>query len=114
MDRERFVNEDVYFAYDSSVLSGEAQANLQRKARWLQANPNIAIIIEGHTDERGTGAYNLALGDRRAQRVEAYFKDLGIAADRMLTVSFGEERPAVTGAGEEIWSRNRRAHTAIE
>jgi len=114
MDRERFVNDDIYFAYDSSVLSADAQMNLKRKARWLKANPNIAFIIEGHTDERGTGAYNLALGDRRAQRTMAFLKDLGITEDRMLTVSFGEERPAVTGAGEQVWSLNRRVHTAIE
>ncbi len=114
MNRERFINEDIYFAYDSAVLNAEAQANLQRKARWLQANPNIAFIIQGHTDERGTVAYNLALGDRRAQRVESYLKDLGITADRMLTVSFGEEQPVDSTSSEQAWSRNRRVHTAIE
>ena len=113
MDRERFVNEDVYFAYDSSALNGDAQANLQRKARWLQANPNIAFIIQGHTDERGTVAYNLALGDRRAQRVEAYLREMGITADRMLTVSFGEEQPVDPASNEQAWSRNRRVQFLV-
>jgi peptidoglycan-associated lipoprotein len=72
------------------------------------------VIIEGHTDERGTGAYNLALGDRRAQRVLAYFRELGIDEKRLMTVSFGEERPVDPAPTEQAWSQNRRAHTAIE
>ena len=112
-ERERFVNEDVHFDFDSSVLSAEAQQILLDKAQWLRRNSDASVTIEGHCDERGTNEYNLALGDRRANSVRAYLTDLGISASRMDTVSYGEERPLDPGHDEAAWARNRRAHFEI-
>ena len=112
-ERERFVNEDVHFDFDSSVLSAEAQQILLDKAQWLRRNSDASVTIEGHCDERGTNEYNLALGDRRANSVRAYLTDLGISASRMDTVSYGEERPLDSGHDEAAWARNRRAHFEI-
>ncbi len=101
---------DIFFDYDSSeILSGETAA-LEAKAAWLKSNPKAKTTIEGHCDERGTSEYNLALGDRRAARAKSFLEKLGISADRMETVSYGEEKPAVVGHTEEAWSKNRRAH----
>jgi peptidoglycan-associated lipoprotein len=112
-ERERFVNEDVHFDFDSSVLSAEAQQILLDKAQWLRRNSDASVTIEGHCDERGTNEYNLALGDRRANSVRAYLTDLGISASRMDAVSYGEERPLDPGHDEAAWARNRRAHFEI-
>jgi len=112
--RTRFVQEDVFFAFDSAALSGEARDSLRFKARWLQENPGVNILIEGHTDERGTGEYNLALGERRALTARDFLVNLGISSERIRTVSYGEERPADPGHDEEAWARNRRAHFVIE
>ncbi|MEZ4526941.1 MAG: peptidoglycan-associated lipoprotein Pal [Desulfobacterales bacterium] len=112
--RERFMNEDIYFAFDQSVLTAEAQRILQDKAQWMQSRPDVSVIIEGHCDERGTTEYNLALGDRRAESAKAFLVNLGIAASRMTTVSYGEERPADPGHNEAAWARNRRAHFVIQ
>ncbi|MGE0085508.1 MAG: peptidoglycan-associated lipoprotein Pal [Desulfococcaceae bacterium] len=112
--RERFMNEDIYFAFDQSALSSEAQSILQQKAQWLQSRPDMSFTIEGHCDERGTTEYNLALGDRRAESAKAFLVNLGISASRITTVSYGEERPADPGHDESAWSRNRRAHFVIQ
>lgn len=111
--RERFIFEDIFFMYDSAVLSSEAQAILQDKAQWLMANPRIKISIEGHTDERGTVAYNLALGNQRAESAKNFLMNLGVGAERMRTVSYGEEQPLDPGTDEGAWSRNRRVHFEI-
>jgi len=111
--RERFMNEDIYFDFDQSVLTANAQSILQQKAQWMRSRPDVSVIIEGHCDERGTAEYNLALGDRRAESAKAFLMNLGIAASRMNTVSYGEERPADSGHGESAWARNRRAHFVI-
>lgn len=112
-ERELFISEDIFFMYNSAVLSADAQAILQDKAQWLKANPRIKISIEGHTDERGTVAYNLALGNQRAENTKNFLIELGIGAGRMRTVSYGEERPLDPGVDESAWSRNRRAHFEI-
>jgi peptidoglycan-associated lipoprotein len=112
--RTRFVQEDVFFAFDSAALSGEARDVLRFKAKWLQENPGVNILIEGHTDERGTGEYNLALGERRALTARDFLVNLGISPERIRTVSYGEERPADPGHDAEAWARNRRAHFVIE
>ncbi len=112
--RTRFVQEDVFFAFDSAALNEEAREVLRFKASWLQQNPGVNIIIEGHTDERGTGEYNLALGERRALTARDFLVNLGISPERVRTVSYGEERPADPGHDEEAWARNRRAHFVIE
>lgn len=108
-----FVNEDVHFAFDSSFLDAEAERILAQKAAWLQANADASVQIEGHCDERGTSAYNLALGERRANAVQEYLAVLGIGPDRLSTISYGEEQPLDPGHDEAAWSRNRRAHFVI-
>jgi peptidoglycan-associated lipoprotein len=111
--KEKFVNENVHFAYDSSALTATAQIILDQKAKWLIENPNVNVIIEGHCDERGTVAYNLALGERRAESAKRYLLDLGVPAARLSTVSYGEESPLDPGKNEEAWARNRRAQFTI-
>ena len=107
------VGNTVYFGFDSSELAGEAQATLDRQAAFLNVNPTVVVIIEGHADERGTREYNLALGDRRAVAVRDYLLAKGLNAARVRTVSYGKERPAVSGSNEEAWAKNRRAATVL-
>jgi peptidoglycan-associated lipoprotein len=107
------VGNTVYFGFDSSELGGEARATLDRQAAFLNVNPTMIVIIEGHADERGTREYNLALGDRRAVAVRDYLLAKGLNAARVRTVSYGKERPAVSGSNEESWAKNRRASTAL-
>jgi len=103
------VGDRVFFAYDSAIISTEGQSVLRRVADWLAKYPNVKISIEGHADERGTREYNLALGDRRAVAVKRALVAFGVGADRLATVSYGKERPAVVGSSEAVWSQNRRA-----
>ena len=110
MNRQRFINADIFFEFDSSTISTEAEAILRAKAEWMQRNPSLAIVIEGHCDNRGTTEYNLALGERRAEGVKRFLIDLGVSETRIRTISFAEERPLDRGDGEEAWSKNRRAH----
>ncbi|MGD8241236.1 MAG: peptidoglycan-associated lipoprotein Pal [Desulfobacterales bacterium] len=110
MNRQRFINADIFFEFDSSTISTEAEAILRAKAEWMQRNPSLAIVIEGHCDNRGTTEYNLALGERRAEGVKRFLIDLGVSETRIRTISFGEERPLDRGEGEAAWSKNRRAH----
>lgn len=107
------MQEDIYYDFDKSTLKPAAQDNLTKKAAWLRSNPNATVTIEGHCDERGTNEYNLALGDRRADSAKAFLVDLGIAASRLTTVSYGEERPICNQQNEECWAKNRRAHFVI-
>src|SRR6056300_1893577 len=107
------VGNTVYFGFDSSELVGEAQATLDRQAAFLNVNPTMVVIIEGHADERGTREYNLALGDRRAVAVRDYLLAKGLNAARVRTVSYGKERPAVSGSNDEAWAKNRRAATVL-
>ena len=101
---------DAFFDYDSSVIRPDAQASLTKDATWLQRWPSTKVTISGHCDERGTAEYNLALGERRAAAVKLYLQSLGVAADRMLTVSYGKERPFCTESNESCWQQNRRGH----
>jgi len=114
VSREAFLNEHLYFPYDSSELSPRAQTKLRKKADWLRKNPGLTAIIEGHCDERGTTEYNLALGDRRAESVKIFLTNLGIAPTRLLTISYGEERPIDPGHSESAWAKNRRAQFVFE
>ncbi len=109
-----FISEDIYFDFDSAQLLPKAQEVLKRKAEWLRAHPGARAIIEGHTDERGTVEYNLALGDRRAEAAKAFLVELGISPDRITTISYGEERPADPGHDEAAWAKNRRAQFVLE
>ena len=103
----------VYFDYDKSSLKAEAKAQLEKAAEWLKANRSVNCQIEGHCDERGTNEYNLALGERRALSARRYLVVLGINPDRLFTISYGEERPAVEGHDESAWKFNRRAEFGI-
>jgi peptidoglycan-associated lipoprotein len=107
------VGDRVFFDYDSVVLNAEATRVLDGQAAWLQQYPDVVITIEGHADERGTREYNLALGDRRANAVRNYLMALGIDQERILTISYGEERPADPGHHDTAWAQNRRAVTTV-
>ncbi|HET7594263.1 MAG TPA: peptidoglycan-associated lipoprotein Pal [Stellaceae bacterium] len=108
------ISDTVYFDYDKTTLRPDALPALQRIAEWMKQNPSVQIRIAGHADERGTREYNLALGDRRATAVRGYLVSLGIPAQRLETMSYGKERPAVVGSNEESWAKNRRAVAEIE
>lgn len=99
---------DIHFGFDSFDLSPEARATLHGTAAWLRSNPAVRVEIEGHCDARGTNEYNLALGARRAQTAMDYLVSLGIAPDRLSTISYGEEIPVCRDANESCWQRNRR------
>ena len=108
--REMFLNNNIYFDFDSAVLKPDAQSLLQIKAQWLKDNPDvIAVLIEGHCDERGTAAYNLALGAKRADAVKKFMTDMGLDNLSIETQSYGEEKPADYNHNEEAWAKNRRA-----
>ena len=98
----------VHFALDSSNLSAEARQNLTRKAEILRQYPQIKLIVEGNCDQRGTAEYNLALGERRAQAAKTYLVNLGVNAEQLTTVSFGEEKLLLFGHDEISWAQNRR------
>jgi peptidoglycan-associated lipoprotein len=101
---------DVYFDYDQSALKAASRSTLEDNARALQNGLTGSLVIEGHCDERGTHAYNMVLGERRAQAVRRYLEDLGIASDRIQIVSYGKERPFCKEHSEACWQENRRAH----
>jgi peptidoglycan-associated lipoprotein len=104
----------VYFSYDSTEFDEAAIAAMRANAAWLKANPKHPIRIEGNSDERGTIKYNLALGQRRGDAVRQYLSSLGVPADRMRVVSYGEEKPVNEGHDEGSWKQNRRAEFWIE
>jgi len=108
-----FVNENILFSFDSSVLSDQAQQILNSKADYLRSNSGVTVTVEGHCDARGTEAYNIALGERRAESVKNFLVDLGISANRLNTVSYGEERPIAMGQDEASWAKNRRAQFMV-
>ena len=107
------VGDRVFFEVDSSELTAQARATLEKQAQWLQTYRTYAFTIEGHADERGTREYNIALGARRAQSVRDYLAARGIEANRMRTVSFGKERPVAVCNDISCWSQNRRAVTVL-
>src|SRR5438309_276683 len=112
-DLEASAGDRVFFAFDRSDITPEAQEILARQADWLRRYPNVTVTIEGHCDERGTREYNLALGERRAQAVKNVLVASGIPASRISTISYGKERPAVVGSREEAYAQNRRAVTTV-
>ncbi len=105
---EAFEAKNIYFDFDRSEIKPEAEQTLKKKAQWLKKNPEYAVRIEGHCDERGTNEYNLALGERRANAAKNYLMSLGISKDRITTISYGEERPADPRHNEDAWAKNRR------
>lgn len=106
--------ESVYFDYDRYELREDARATLANNAKQLESNAAARVSIEGHCDERGTTEYNLALGEKRAQAARDYLVNYGIGADRLTTVSFGEERPVDPGHDESAWAKNRRAAFVVK
>ena len=107
------VGDRVFFEFDSSELTIDAQATLDAQAAWLMQYPDTNITVEGHADERGTREYNLALGDKRAFSVYSYLAQAGIDTNRMEYVSWGKERPEVIGSDETAYSQNRRGVTLV-
>ena len=103
----------VFFDLDMSELLPDGQAALRRNADWMRQWDSTRVTVQGHCDERGTNEYNLALGERRAAAVRDYLVSLGIAANRIATVSRGEESPFCTDSHEGCWSRNRRGHFVV-
>jgi peptidoglycan-associated lipoprotein len=103
----------VHFDFDQSDIRPDTRATLDAKVPILQANPNVVIRIAGHTDERGSDEYNLALGQRRAAAAKRYLVERGIAESRIETISYGEERPVQQGSDEDAWAQNRRAEFEI-
>ena len=104
---------DVFFDFDKFQIRDDQKVALDTNVAWLKANPRAKLAIEGHCDERGTPEYNLGLGERRAKAVKEYLVTAGIAADRIVTASYGEERPFVLGHDEAAWRWNRRGHFVI-
>jgi peptidoglycan-associated lipoprotein len=105
--------QDVYFEFDKSDLTESARQILKQNADWINGSPGVRIQIEGHTDERGTEEYNLALGERRARTVKNYLISLGVDPGRLYTISYGEELPVNPEHNEAAWSQNRRAHFLV-
>jgi peptidoglycan-associated lipoprotein len=112
-DLEATAGNKVYFNTDRSDITPEGRQILQRQADWLKRYPNVTVTVEGHADERGTREYNLALGERRASAVKNVLVALGIPANRVSTISYGKERPAVVGSNDQAWAQNRRGVTIV-
>ena len=103
----------IYFDFDKYEVRADAQPVLDAQAAWLARYPAVQVRIEGNCDERGTREYNIALGARRASAVRDYLVAHGVPSARITTVSYGKEKPIDAGTGEDAWSKNRNAHTAI-
>jgi peptidoglycan-associated lipoprotein len=112
-DLAQTAGDRVFFEFDRSDVTPEAQQTLQRQAEWLQHYPNVSVTIEGHCDERGTREYNLALGERRANAAKQVLVAAGIPSSRISTISYGKDRPVVPGSNEEAWAQNRVAITTV-
>ena len=112
-DLAQSAGDRVFFEFDRSDITPEAQQTLQRQAQWLQRYPNVTVTIEGHCDERGTREYNLALGERRANSAKQVLLAAGIPSSRVSTISYGKDRPVVPGSTEEAWAQNRVAITTV-
>ena len=104
---------DTFFSYDSTELTAEARAAIQKNVDWMKRWTTTKVMVEGHADSRGTNEYNLALGERRADAVRDYLVSLGISADRITIVSKGEEQPFCSEETEACWQQNRRGHFLV-
>ena len=107
------VGDFVYFDLDSYDIRSDAMPVLDAQAAWLRQYPGVRVRVEGNCDERGTREYNLALGARRANAVRDYLASRGVASSRIVTLSWGKERPVDPGSNEDAWARNRNGHTVI-
>lgn len=108
------VGDRVFFDFDKSDLDDRARGVLQKQAAWLQRYGAVILTIEGHSDERGTREYNIALGARRAQSVKDYLTSLGVSTARLETISYGKERPVCIESNEACWAQNRRGVSLIK
>jgi len=108
------VLKDAFFDFDKSSIRPDAKQSLDENAKWLKANPNAALTIEGHCDERGTREYNLGLGQRRAKAAKDYLVSAGINPKRIKIISYGKERPFASGHDESAWKLNRRVHFVLQ
>ena len=113
-EKIKFMYEDIYFMKGRHSLNSEARNILKRKAAWLQKNPDLKVVLEGHTDERGSKEYNFALGDLRAGAVKSFLIRQGIESPRLIAVSYGNERPIDKSKTEKGREKNRRVHFVIE
>lgn len=107
-DRDTLATETIYFDFDKSNVKPQYAANINKVAEHLKAHGDTKLLVEGHCDDRGTEEYNLALGERRALAIREKLLAAGVSGDRMTTISFGKEKPAMVGATEEAYSKNRR------
>ena len=105
---------DVFFGYDSWTISEDGRQALTRDADWMKSNSSALIKVEGHCDERGTSAYNLVLGEKRAKAARNYLVELGVSANRLSVVSYGKERPICNEHAESCYQQNRRGHLAVK
>jgi len=105
---------DIYFDFDQYNVRSDAQAVLERNGQWMRNESGKSLLIEGHCDERGTLAYNLVLGEKRAKSAKRYLENLGIPASRLQTTSYGEVKPACKEHNEGCWKYNRRAHFVVQ
>lgn len=111
---ENKVGDRIFFEFDSSAITTEAQETLRKQAKFMAENPELKFTIEGHCDSRGTREYNLGLGERRANAIKQFLLSIGVDASKVSTVSYGKERSAVLGNNDWAWSQNRRGVTAIQ
>jgi len=112
-DLAQNVGDRVFFGLDSSTLSGEARATLDRQAEWLAKYPQNQVQLAGNCDERGTTEYNLALGQRRANATRDYLVARGVSSSRITTISYGKDRPTALGSDEQAWAQNRNTITSL-
>lgn len=105
---------DVFFAYDSFAISEEGRMVLARNAEWIKANPGAQLKLEGHCDERGTAAYNMVLGEKRAKAARNYLVELGVTPNHLSIISYGKERPVCKEHAESCFAQNRRAHVLLK
>ncbi len=110
---DKVILKPIYFDYNKSSIRPEYQPVLEKISKWMADKAGHQLLVEGHCDERGTDEYNLALGERRALAVRRYLVALGVSADRVHTISYGEEKPAVAGSDEAAWSKNRRVEFKV-
>ena len=106
--------QDVFFAYDSWTIPEDGRQALSRDAEWLKSNSSALVKVEGHCDERGTSAYNLVLGEKRAKAARNYLVELGVGANRLSVVSYGKERPSCKEHAESCYQQNRRGHLVVK
>jgi peptidoglycan-associated lipoprotein len=114
LDLEINVGDRVFFDFDKSTLRANGRTTIERWAAWLKTYPGNRIMVEGHADERGTREYNLALGERRANASREYLISLGVDPNRVKTISYGKERPAIPGSNENAYAQNRRSVAVLD